>query len=83
VTLSRMVIRIDEIVIDASEGADPATIAEEVRAGIAGSFAEGTVPRAFLRDAPLLRATHEPEPRGVWSGLGATIAQAAVPRRQP
>lgn len=80
-----MVIRIDEIVIDAPEGADPALIADEVRAGIAGSFAEGRLPGAFSSDAPLLRATHNPDPRGAWRGLGATIAQAAAPRtrRQP
>ncbi|KYF99635.1 hypothetical protein BE20_58775 [Sorangium cellulosum] len=81
-----MIIRIDKIVIDAPEGADVAALADEVRAGIAASFSEGRAPRAFSQDAPLLRATHTPDPRGAgsaWRGIGEAIAQAAAPRGRP
>ncbi len=73
----RLLVHIDEVIVEAPEGADLRALEAEVRAGIAGAFATSP-PRAFTRDAPLLRATHH----GV-EGIGAAIAHAAPPRRDP
>lgn len=73
----RLMVHIDEVVIEADPGADLTTLEAEVRTGIAAAYRVGATP-AFARSAPLLRTTHA----GV-SGIGAAIATAAPPRRTP
>lgn len=71
----RVVVHIDEVIIDAADGTDLGALESEVRAGIAAAFSGGT-PQAFARNAPLLETTHAGVP-----GLGAAIAGAAQPGR--
>jgi hypothetical protein len=73
----RLVVHIDEVIIEAAEGADLGALEAEVRAGIAAAFAAGTPP-AFARSAPALEAVHAGGP-----GVGAAIAAAAPPGRTP
>lgn len=80
----RTVIRVDEVVVDAPEGADPALLAAEVRAGLARALAAG-VPAGLARDAAVLHTDWKPARRGVWEGVGEALALAAIPasRRTP
>lgn len=78
VSAKRLIVHVDEVIVEAPEGADLRALEAEVRAGIAGAFASGARPPAFERDAALLHASH----RGV-EGLGAAIANAAPPARKP
>jgi hypothetical protein len=75
-TKRRVIVHIDEVVIDADPGADLAALESEVRSGIAAAFLAGT-PRAFARSAPVLTADH----RGL-RGIGGAIANAAPPPRR-
>lgn len=74
-TARRVVVHIDEVVIDAEHGADVAALEADVRAGIAAAFQAGTPP-AFTSSAPLLTTEHN----GM-NGVGAAIARATPPRR--
>jgi hypothetical protein len=76
-TSHRLIVHIDEVVVDAGQDADLGALEAEVRAGIAASFAAGR-PAAFARSAAVLEASHA----GV-AGLGAAIAGAAPPGRRP
>jgi hypothetical protein len=73
----RLVVHIDEVVIEADGGADLGVLEAELRSGITESFASGRPP-AFARSAARLEASHA----GV-RGIGAAIAGAAPPRRRP
>lgn len=74
-TARRVVVHIDEVVIDAEHGADVASLEADVRAGIAAAFRAGT-PQAFTRSASLLTTEHND-----MNGVGAAIARATPPRR--
>lgn len=74
-TARRVVVHIDEVVIDAEHGADVASLEADVRAGIAAAFLAGT-PQAFTRSASLLTTEHDDT-----SGVGSAIARATPPRR--
>jgi len=76
-TARRVVVHIGEVVIDAEHGADIAELEAEVRSGIAAAFRSGTPP-AFARSAPVLATAHDGVP-----GIGAAIAGATPPRREP
>ncbi len=74
----RLVVHVDEVVIEADGTADLGTLEAELRSGIAASFTTGAGrPPAFARSAPALEASHA----GV-RGIGAAIAGATPPRRQ-
>ena len=72
----RLVVHIDEVVIEADGTADLATLEAELRSGITDSFTSGRAP-AFARNARVLEASHA----GV-RGIGAAIAGAEPPRRR-
>jgi hypothetical protein len=69
----RLVVHIDEVIIEASSAAELGALEAELRSGIAASFASGR-PAAFARSADRLEARHA----GV-RGIGAAIAGAAAP----
>jgi hypothetical protein len=73
----KLVVHIEDVVIEAQDGADLGVLEAEVRSGIAAAVAAGRAP-AFARSAPRLEASHA----GV-RGVGAAIAEAAPPRRGP
>jgi hypothetical protein len=72
----RLVVHIDEVVIEADGATDLAALEAEVRSGITESFTSGRTP-AFARSASVLEASH-----GGVRGIGAAIAGAEPPRRR-
>lgn len=82
-TARRFIVHIDELILDAPAGADPAHLEAALRSELLDAFAGGVLPPAFTRDAAVLHATRAHDPAGPWSGVGASVVQAAPPRRQP
>lgn len=72
--MMRVLVRIDEVIIDAADDAEIGNLEADVRAGIAAAFSEGALPPAFGQNAPLLEATHSGGP-----GIGTAIAAATPP----
>jgi hypothetical protein len=69
----RIVIQIDEIIVEAATLGDPARIHEQVRSGIVDQIAQHGLPESWRADAPILRGQHTAD-------LAGSIVQASAPR---